>query len=188
VKFAGKDLKGGENVVRLKGADATTGALGRVVVTFTRTDGAATPARDNGVRVVRTIGARGADGKWSELKSGASVPIGSYVKVRVTATPAVGQLPFFLLESPKPAGFETIPADDTRFPTAPEARGSVLREDREAMTCFHYETAAAVTTEFVVLAEFAGEYTLPPARGELMYQPTNGGHSDSFVLKVVPRK
>jgi hypothetical protein len=188
VKFAGTDLKAGENVIRTKGADSTTGALARVSVTFTRTGVGATAARNHGVKVVRTISIRGADGKWSELKSGASVPVGSYVKIRATAAPDFGHLTYFLLESPKPAGFETVPADDRRFPPAPDAVGHVLREDRESMTCFHYETAGEAVAEYVMLAEFAGEFTVPPARGELMYQPTNGGHSDSFVLKVTAKK
>ena len=188
VKFAGKDLKAGENAFRVTGADVSGGALVRVSVSFTRTDGALTPARDHGVRVARTVSLRSADGKWSELASGASVPVGSYVKVRVTATPAAGDLRFFLIESPKPAGCETIAADDRRFPPSADAQGHVLREDRESMSCFHYETFPQAAAEFVVLAEFAGEFTLPPARGELMYQPTSGGHSDAFVLKVTPKK
>ena len=188
VKFAGKDLKAGENAFRVTGADVSGGALVRVSVSFTRTDGALTPARDHGVKVSRTVSLRGADAQWSELASGASVPVGSYLKVRVTATPAAGDLRFFLIESPKPAGCETIPADDRRFPPSASATGHVLREDRESMTCFHYETFPQAAAEFVVLAEFAGEFTLPPARGELMYQPTSGGHSDAFVLKVTPKK
>jgi uncharacterized protein YfaS (alpha-2-macroglobulin family) len=40
----------------------------------------------------------------------------------------------------------------------------------------------------VVLAEFAGEFRLAPARVELMYKPTVGGHSDSFVLRVEAKK
>ena len=189
VKFAGKELKAGENAFRVTGMDAAGGALVRVSVSFTRTDAALTPARDHGVKVARIVSLRGADGKWTELASGASVPVGSYLKVRVAAAPAAGgRLQFFLIESPKPAGCETIAADDRRFPPSADATTHVLREDREAMSCFHYETTEFATAEFVVLAEFAGEFTLTPARGELMYQPTSGGHSDAFVLKVVPKK
>ncbi len=188
VKFAGKELKAGENAFRVTGMNAAGGALVRVSVSFTRADGVLTPARDHGVKVVRIVSLRGADGKWTELASGATVPVGSYVKVRVTATPTVDVLHYFLIESPKPAGCETIAADDRRFTPAADAFGHVLREDRESMTCFHYEHTAEAAAEFVVLAEFAGEFTLPPARGELMYQPTSGGHSDAFVLKVTPKK
>ncbi|QEG32219.1 Alpha-2-macroglobulin family protein [Gemmata obscuriglobus] len=181
--FGGAALKPGDNTIEVRGAEAA-GALVRVQVRFTRASGEATPARDHGVKMTRTVSVRGADGNWTELASGASVPVGSFVKVRVTATPSAGALQFFLIESPKPAGAETIPATDKRFPTA---SGHVLREDREGMTCFHYETAPAATAEFVALTEFAGEFTLPPARGELMYQPASGGHSDSFVLKVTAK-
>ncbi len=187
VKFAGKDLKPGENAFTVEGADTAGGALVRVSVSFTRNDGKLTPARDHGVKVTRTISVRGVDNKWTELKSGATVPVGSYVKVNVDATHATGDLRFFLIESPKPSGCETVAAGDRRFPQDANA-SHVLREDREAMSCFHYEAVGAATAEFVVLAEFAGEFVLPPARGELMYQPTNGGHSDSFVLKVTPKK
>jgi hypothetical protein len=188
LKIAGAELKKGENVFTVKGVENTGGALVRAEVRFTRTDGKLVPARDNGVKLTRIVTARGADGEWTELKSGASVSVGSYVKIRVVAQPATGQLNYFLLESPKPAGFETIPQEDYRFATPADALGYVLREDREAMTCFHYENAGNAVTEYTVLAEFAGEYTLAPARGELMYLPTSGGHSDSFVLKVTPKK
>lgn len=188
VRYAGKDLKAGENVIRATGEKVSAGALVRVSVSFTRTNGGRVEARDHGIKVARTVSVRDEAGKWTELKSGATVPLGSYVKVRVTAMPAAGHLQYFLIESPKPAGFETVPVSDRRFPAAPEAFAPVLREDRESMTCFHYEHAGSAGAEFVVLAEFAGEFALPPARGEQMYRPTENGHSDSFVLKVAPKK
>jgi hypothetical protein len=67
--------------------------------------------------------------------------------------------------------------------------GHVLREDREAMTCFHYENATGtIAAEYVVLTEFAGEFRIAPARVELMYKPTVGGHSSSFVMNVTEKK
>jgi len=190
VTLTGKNLKAGENVFKVTGPDATGGALARVVVSYTRGRGADIPARDHGVKVERTLSLRGADGKWTELKTGASVPTGSYVKVRVTATPGPGNtLQYTLLESPKPAGGETVPSTDPRFVTSGDALAHVLREDREAMSCFHYEQGAGmVHADYVVLTEFAGEFRLTPARVELMYKPTVGGHSDSFVLKVTEKK
>jgi hypothetical protein len=189
VKLTGKTVKAGENVFKITGSDTSGNALARVVVTYTRGRDTDIPARDTGVKVERTVSVRGADGKWTELKSGATVPFGSYVKVRVTATPADDlDVRYTLLESPKPAGGETVPADDPRF-RAGANTGYVLREDREAMTCFHYEHASgAFGAEYVVLTEFAGEFRVPPARVELMYKPTVGGHSDSFVLKVEEKK
>ncbi len=51
--------------------------------------------------------------------------MGSYVKVRVVATPAPGtEINYTLLESPKPAGGETVPADDPRFKPARTPRAT----------------------------------------------------------------
>ena len=56
------------------------------------------------MKVERTISVRNADGVWTEMKTGATVPLGSYVKVRVAATPLAGTaINYTLLESPKPA-------------------------------------------------------------------------------------
>jgi hypothetical protein len=186
VKFDGKTVKPGANTITVTGAEAAGGALVRVVVSYSRGRGADIPARDHGVKVGRVVSVRTADGSWSELKSGATVPLGSYIKVRVAATPAAATtINYTVLESPKPGGGETVPADDPRFRPGVDAAGHVLREDREAFTAFHYEHAPqGFAAEYVVLAEFAGEFQLPPARVELMYKPTLGGHSDSFVLKV----
>ncbi|HEV3436042.1 MAG TPA: alpha-2-macroglobulin family protein, partial [Gemmata sp.] len=183
-KLTGKALKPGENLFTITGPDTSGGAMVRVVVEFTRGRTAEIPARDHGVKVGRTVSLRGVDGTWSELKSGATVPAGSYLKIRVSATPGAGtNLQYTVLESPKPAGGETVPVSDTRFPTPADSKSHVLREDREAMTCFHYEQAAGmVAAEYVVLTEFAGEFRIAPARVELMYKPTVGGHSASFVV------
>ncbi len=188
LKANGATLKPGANTFKLSGPKVSGGALVRVSVSFTRTDGAHTPARDHGVKVERTVSVREADNTWRALKSGDAVPVGSYLKVRVTAVPAANDLRYFLIESPKPASGETIPATDARFAPAADATRHVLREDRESMTCYHYEQANAAVAEYVVLTEFTGTFALPPARGELMYQPQSGGHSDSFALVVAPKK
>jgi uncharacterized protein YfaS (alpha-2-macroglobulin family) len=190
VKLDGKVVKPGENVVRVTGEEGTSGALARVVVAYSRGEAANIPPRDFGVKVERSISIRNADGVWSELKSNSTVRLGSYLKVRVVATPMPGTaINYTLLESPKPGGGETIPANDARFKPAADALAHVLREDREAFTAFHYEHAdGAFAGEYVVLAEFAGEFRIAPARVELMYKPTVGGHSDSFVLKVIEKK
>jgi uncharacterized protein YfaS (alpha-2-macroglobulin family) len=190
IALTGKGLKPGENVFAVTGPEAKDGGLARVVVAYTRGRGADISARDHGVKVERVISVRNADGTWAELKSGATVPAGSYVKVRVTATPGPGtEMQYALLESPKPAGGETVPADDGRFAKDAPPPQHVLREDREAMTCFHYEQAhGPVAAEYVVLTEFAGEFRVAPARAELMYKPAVGGHSDSFVLRVEAKK
>ena len=138
------------------------------------------------MKVERSISIRNADGVWSQIKNGSTVPLGSYLKVRVVATPMPGtEINYTVLESPKPGGGETIPADDARFKPGADALHHVLREDREAFSAFHYEHAeAAFAAEYVVLTEFTGTFRLAPARVELMYKPTVGGHSDSFELMV----
>jgi hypothetical protein len=188
LKANGATLKPGANTFKLSGPKVSGGALVRVSVSFTRTDGARTPARDHGVKVERTVSVREANGEWRALKSGDAVPVGSYLKVRVTAVPTANDLRYFLIESPKPASGETIPATDSRFAPPADATRHVLREERESMTCYHYEQANAAVAEYVVLTEFEGTFALAPARGELMYQPQSGGHSDSFALVVTPKK
>lgn len=188
LKATGAALKPGANAFKVSGPKVSGGALVRVSVSFTRTDGAHTPARDHGVKVERTVSVRESDGSWRALKSGDAVPVGSYLKVRVTAKPAANDLRYFLIESPKPASGETVPATDARFPASADATRHVLREDRESVTCYHYEQANEAAAEFVVLTEFAGTFALAPARGELMYQPQSGGHSDSFALTVTEKK
>jgi uncharacterized protein YfaS (alpha-2-macroglobulin family) len=187
VALPGKELKTGENMIAVRSADAS-GSLVRVVVRFTRGGAADIPARDFGVTVVRTVSVREKNGAWRALESGAVVPKGSYVKVGVTGTTSNGQaLTFTLLESPKPASGEVLPQDDRRPVNVPPG-GYNLREDREAKVCFHYEAPqGAVSGEYVFLAEFAGEFRLPPARVEPMYRPSQGGNSDSFVLKVTTK-
>jgi len=174
-------LKAGENIIDLNGEAQSGGSLARVVVRFTRTGNQIT-ARDHGIKVTRTISVRKPNGQWEVVKSGATVPKGSYLKIHVLAASPNQDMSFTLIESPKPATGETVPPDDKRFPNP---RGYSLREDRETMGCFHYEhSATAYAGEYVVLAEFAGKFRMPPARAEMMYRPTHDGHSDSFDLVV----
>ena len=174
-------LKPGKNVIDLTGEAQSGSSLARVVVRFSRT-GSDIPARDHGIKVTRTISVRKPDGTWAIVKSGAKVPKGSYLKIHVLAESPVHDMSYTLIESPKPATGETVPVDDKRFPNP---GGYSLREDRETMGCFHYEHSSnAYAAEYVVLAEFAGKFRVPPARAEMMYRPTHDGHSDSFDLVV----
>ena len=194
VTFSGKALKPGENRFTVSGPGTSGSALARVVVSFTRGERAEASARSYGVTVERTVFLREANGTWSALKSGATVPAGSYLKIRATATPDVGtQFQYTLLESPKPAGCETVPAADSRFqPARYHPLGYVLREDRDGMSAFHYEHVkgdrAVLAAEYVVHTEFTGEFHIPPARVELMYKPTVWGCSSTFVLNVSEKK
>jgi hypothetical protein len=48
---------------------------------------------------------------------------------------------------------------------------------------------ATIVDRCVLLAELAGDYVVPPANVEMMYQTETRGHSGTFMLKVVvPKK
>jgi len=50
---------------------------------------------------------------------------------------------------------------------------------------FHHEqTGQAVTNRMVLLAELGGDFVVPPAFVELMYQTEVRGHSGTFGLRV----
>lgn len=189
VKLYEKALKVGANTITVKCPETAEGALVRVSVRFTRAAGDEMPARDHGINVKRTLSVRDEKGAWNDLASGATVPMGSYVRVRVDVKSTDEKaVEFTLVESPKPARGETIPEGDKRFKDSVTSGGYVLREDRESSTNFHFERVDDATAEYVFLTEFAGVYRLPPARVERMYRPTSGGHSETFVLKVAARK
>ena len=180
-----RDLRAGPNTLTMQSPASAAGGLVRAIIRFTQTGAADITAQDHGIKVARVFSVRGQAGTWSDLTSGATVPKGSFIRVRVTATPTDDpKMEYVLIESPKPACGETIPADDTRFVDALTGNGHVLREDRDSMSCFHYESCQSATAGYVFLAEFPGEFRVPPARAERLYRPSSGGHTESFVLKV----
>lgn len=75
------------------------------------------------------------------------------------------------------------PGTDTRF-----NQGStqyVLREDKTRGVVWHHEqTGPTIADRCVLHAELAGQYTVPPARVELMYEPRTRGHSGAFSFTV----
>jgi hypothetical protein len=180
-------LRPGSNVVTVTAPKSATGALVRVLARFTR-GGPTIPARGHGITVARTLSVRTAAGEWRDLADGATVAVGSHVRVRVTAAPTDEPgLAYVLVESPRMAGGEVAPAGDKRFAQAVKTGGYALREDRDALVAYHYEQAHTATAEYVFTAEFAGEFRLPPARAERMYRPVSGGHSAGFTLRVEPK-
>jgi hypothetical protein len=185
VIIPGDKLKAGTNTLKFR--TAMTGVLYRAVFRYWKTGRAIEPM-DQGIRVNRQLYLVNDKGSIvRELKSGDSVPRGSYVLSIVNATQRLPvNMRYVLVESPKASGGEIVPADDVRFAAQHQASTRhVLREDREAMTCFHHEeTPQSLSDRCVFLAELAGEFIIPPARVELMYQTETCGHSGSFVLKV----
>ncbi|MFO0844191.1 MAG: alpha-2-macroglobulin family protein [Gemmataceae bacterium] len=185
VVVAGDKLRAGQNTLTFKTSMA--GVLYRAVFRYWKS-GRDIPAMDRGIQVRRTfhlLNEKGAVVK--ALNSGDAVPRGSYVLSVVEATQRLPhEMRYVLVENPRPSGGETVPTDDARF--AVHHNGCtphVLREDREAMTCFHHEqTPQSLTVRNVFLAELAGAFVVPPGSVELMYQTETRGHSGTFVLKV----
>ena len=90
---------------------------------------------------------------------------------------------YSLMQSPRPSGCEIVPADDPRM--ARYGHDAVLREDRTTEVLHHYEQASNnIVTNVVFHTELAGEFTVPPARFELMYNPEVSGHSGTFRFGV----
>ena len=84
-----------------------------------------------------------------QLKNGDTVPRGSHVVSMVNGTHRLPvNMRYVLVENPKPGGGETVPADDARFAAQhQQCTPHVLREDREAMTCFHHEVTGQAVSD-----------------------------------------
>ena len=93
---------------------------------------------------------------------------------------------YVLVENPKPSCGTVLPVDNRRFDQT--STGYVLREERTAAVCYHHEqTGQTISDRCVLLTELAGEYTVPPAHVEMMYQTETRGHSGTFILKVAEK-
>ena len=163
---------------------STAGMMARAVLRYRRSGRDLSPAA-NGLEVVRTLHLLDAAGKVVRpLRTGDRVPRGAYVESLVTVTHAANErMRYLLVEDPKPAGAETLPQDDPRFPRF-SATWS-LREDREQQLAYHHEeTGPSTTVRSIMHLELAGDLALPPAHAELMYQTQTRGHSGTVVLRV----
>jgi hypothetical protein len=185
VVLSGDVLKNGDNALAFK--TEMTGVMYRAVLRYWKTGRDIGPM-DKGIKVERRFYLYDEKTKQikMELKSGDSVPRGSYVFCDVTATYGLpDMMRYVLMESPKPATAEVIPVDDPRFTGHVLQTGYALREERLASVAFHHEqTGQAITNRTILLAELAGDYVVAPAFVELMYQTETRGHSGTFVLKV----
>jgi alpha-2-macroglobulin len=185
VTVDGAELKSGDNKLTFKTEMA--GVMYRVVVRYWKTGRDIEPM-DRGIKVARKFHLWDEKAKklGKELKDGDAVPRGSYVVCDVTATyDTPGGMRFMLMECAKPSTAEVIPVDDPRFAGVHLNSGYALREERLASVAFHHEqTGQFVTNRVVMLAELAGDFVVPPAFVELMYQTEVRGHSGTFRLRV----
>ena len=178
---AGLPLRTGRNKVVFE--KTPPGTMYRLVLRHRRSGGDLAPSAV-GVSVTRRLTLLDEKGQAvREVRDGESVPKGSYLLSSVTVQKADGgTMRYLLVSSPKPSSAEIIPADDKRF-QAPRSN-CVLREDKTAGVLFHHEQTGSVHDACVFLVEMAGQYVLPPAQAELMYDSDVRGHSGTFRLKV----
>ncbi len=178
-----KQVRAGVN--RLTFTDSTPGMMYRVALRYWA-GGRTVPAHSHGIEVTRRYWLLGDKGKRQrELKSGDLVPCGAYLESTVEAQPTdpAGMMRFVLVENPRPASCEVLPEDDHRF----DQRGTacLLREDREKLIAFHHdETHGRIVDRCVLHAELPGEYLVPAAHVERMYQTEVRGHSGTFAFRV----
>ena len=79
-----------------------------------------------------------------------------------------------------------VPEEDRRFDQS--GTPCVLREEREAHVAYHHERTEAMLIDRCVLhLENAGEFLVPPAVVEMMYQTETRGHSGTFRFRAVER-
>lgn len=181
----GSELKNGDNKLTFK--TEMTGVMYRFVLRYWKAGRDIAPM-DKGIAVSRKFYLWDDKAKTlkKELKDGDTVPRGSYV---VCDTHAQYSLPdgmrFMLMECPKPSTAEVIPFDDPRFAGNQNSTGWALREERMASVAFHHEHAPQqISNRVIMLAELNGDFVVPPAFVELMYQTEVRGHSGTFSLKV----
>jgi Alpha-2-macroglobulin family/Bacterial Alpha-2-macroglobulin MG10 domain/A-macroglobulin TED domain len=181
LSIPGKQLRAGKNVIRFEKSPA--GMLARASLRYMHSGKDLKPVA-NGITVERRMYLRTPQGFTQMVRSGDTVPKGSYVFSSVVVDDRTkGGMSYLLVESGIPSGAEVMPADDKRFPAGGSAY--VLREVREDKVAFHHESTMANVQDHCVLhMEMAGEFTFPPARAELMYDSKRWGHSGSFTLKV----
>ena len=178
-------LKPGANTIAVRGDARATGAMVRVAVRFARGD-EMIPAANSGLKVERTLSIRGKDGKWTDLASGATVPRGSYIRVRVRVeVNGGGDFPYTLVESPKPACGETVPREDVRFAKDLQIATYVLREDRDSASCFPLRDREQLGCRRVHFPDRVRGRVPPAARACRAHVSAHQPRAfDSFALKV----
>lgn len=172
---------------RIAFPEGSPGTMYRLVLRYRLPDRSAAP-ESQGIRVIRRFWLLDVQGKRvRELHSGDSAPRGAYLETLVEAMPVDGEeMRFVLVENPRPACCEVVPASDRRF----DQQGTpyVLREERETLIAYHHEqTSGRIQDRCVLHAELAGDYLVPAAQVEMMYRTEIRGHSGTFTLRIVDK-
>jgi uncharacterized protein YfaS (alpha-2-macroglobulin family) len=182
IRVPGDQLHHGENMISFTGHGPVT--MYRAAFRYWK-EGRDIEPMEQGLVVSRQLWLLDNTGRQvRKLEPGDVVPRGSYLESLVSVQHKHGQpMRYVLVENPKPASCEILPASDTRFNQSSTA--FALREDKTRGVVYHHEqTGSSITDRCVLHAELAGEYAIPPAMVELMYETQTRGHSGTFHLKV----
>jgi hypothetical protein len=182
----GKQIQAGVN--RLTFTECTPGMMYRVTLRYWAA-GRNVPPEDHGIQVRRRYWLLDEKGRRAkELTSGAEIPRGAYLESTIEAQPQdpTGRMQYVLVENPRPAGCEVMPSDDGRFDQS--GTTCLLREDREKLVAYHHdETQGQIVDRCILHAEMAGDFFVPAAHVEMMYQTDVRGHSGTFHFRVADK-
>jgi uncharacterized protein YfaS (alpha-2-macroglobulin family) len=185
--FDAKTLRHGRNRLSFSGASAAT--MYRLVVTGTR-EGRAIKPENHGIEVTRRMWLLDPEtmGRGAEIKDGGTVPVGSYLSVEVRVKTEEDVVARYLLAAaPKASGCQIVPATDMRF-SRWQSHNASLREDKQNELLLHFEEMRRHSTpRHVLFAELTGEFVIPPAYAELMYQPDVRGNSGMMHIKIAAK-
>ncbi len=179
-------IRAGAN--RLTFGECTPGMMYRVTLRYWAA-GRNIPPVDHGIQVRRRYWLLDDKGRRAQVLSyGAEVPRGAYLESVIEAQPddPGGTMRYVLVENPRPAGCEVVPSDDGRFDQ--KGTACLLREDREKLVAYHHdETHGQIVDRCILHAEMAGDFLVPAAHVEMMYQTDVRGHSGTFHFRVIEK-
>ena len=146
-------------------------------------EGKGVEATVKGITIARSFELINQAGKRLKLlKSGDTIPRGSYVRSVVSSRINKQRASFVLLVNPKLSASEY-----TAITGAQKSRNQpfVLEEKKDSRTYWHYEQAYnGMRNTSTYRVEMAGTFLIAPAYAELMYDTAVRGNSDSFQLIV----
>jgi len=171
-------LKSGDNILKFLEGDGKH--VYRVVFRYWR-EGEGVEPLNQGASVTRRFELIDESGKnLRALKSGDTVPRGSYIRSTLHGYLAEGRFDYTLSANPKLSCGEYTPLHDRQASTS-----HVLKESKAAGTFWHHEQGnRSIQNVSVYRAELAGEFLIAPAYVELMYDTEVRGHSGAFKLVV----
>jgi len=176
-------LEPGKNTISFEGAPE--GVLFRLSLRCIRAGRALQPI-DHGLKVTRDLYLLNpyTGQNIKPLKDGDTVPAGSYISARTQVRHDDGRMRYTLVRCPKPSGCQIVPLSDRRF-THWISQHAQLREDKSDRVLWHHEEiGGSLWDQAVFFCELEGEFVIPPASAELMYEPDTLGSSAAMTLRI----